>query len=211
MALFQKKLQTDTGAPLYTIGASRAVLIIGLGNIGSSYAATRHNIGFAVLDDFALKNEFPNWIEKKDLFCYLAIQQLGDTRVILAKPTMMMNDSGRSAAAIQNFYKIYNQNTVAVYDELAIPFGQIRTRVGGSDAGHNGVKSLLQFIGDDFGRLRIGIGSPVAEKADAAAFVLGKFTKAELTKLPLIVKETSAMLTEYIYSGELPHDTRSVF
>ena len=121
-----------------------------------------------------------------------------------------MNDSGQAAQAVQRFYRVYNQNTLAVYDELAIPFGQLRSRLGGSDAGHNGVKSLIEHIGDDFGRLRIGIGSEVSKKADAANFVLGKFTKEEQESLPLVIKEANAMITEYIFGGSLPHDTRSV-
>ncbi len=211
MALFQKKPQVETAAPLYTIGAQRTVMLIGLGNVGRDFSLTRHNIGFAIIDNFALENDFPNWIAKPDLKCRLSVKQLGDSRVILAEPTTMVNNSGLAAAAIQHFYRLYNQNTVAIYDELAIPFGQIRTRVGGSDAGHNGVKSLIQHIGDDFGRLRVGIGSDVAKEADSASFVLGKFTKEEQGKLPEVIKEASAMLSEYVYSGELPHDTRTVF
>ena len=99
---------------------------------------------------------------------------------------------------------------MAVYDELAITVGQLRTRLGGSDAGHNGVKSLIQHIGDDFGRLRIGIGSTVSEKADAAEFVLGKFTKKEQESLPLIIREANALITEYIFGGGFSAETRSL-
>ena len=121
-----------------------------------------------------------------------------------------MNSSGEAAQAVQHFYRIYNPNTLAVYDELSINFGQLRARVGGSDAGHNGVKSLVQYIGDDFGRLRIGIGGDLAEKTDPADFVLTQFAKNEQANLPKIIKEASAMITEYIFSGQLPHDTRNV-
>jgi PTH1 family peptidyl-tRNA hydrolase len=121
-----------------------------------------------------------------------------------------MNNSGEAAQAIQHFYRVFNRDTLAVYDELAIPFGQLRTRVGGSDAGHNGVKSLVQHVGDDFGRLRIGIGSEVSDKADAADFVLGKFTKTEQGSLDLINREAAAIMTEYIFGGQLPHETRTI-
>src|SRR3989344_3117435 len=94
---------------------------------------------------------------------------------------------------------------------MIFPAGQLRTRLGGSDAGHNGVKSLIEQIGKDFGRLRIGIGNKIAEKADAADFVLGKFTKDEKEKLPLILRESNDLITEFIFSGTLPHDTRTVF
>jgi PTH1 family peptidyl-tRNA hydrolase len=209
MALFQKKPVIGSSVPLYTIGANKTVLIIGLGNTEPKYDGTRHNIGFTVLDEFARKNDFPAWIAKKDLKCHLASHILGETRVILCKPTTFVNNSGEAAQALQHFYRVYNQQTLAVYDELAIPFGQIRTRVGGSDAGHNGVKSLIQRLGEDFSRLRIGIGSDVSEKADPAEFVLGRFSKTEQGNLPKIRREASALITEYIFSGQLPHETRN--
>ena len=210
MALFQKKPDPGKVMSLYTIGLNKTVLITGLGNPGKEHEGTRHNIGFAVLDHFAQKNDFPDWIVKKDLRCEISSANLGENRVILCKPTTFMNLSGEAAQAIQHFYRVYNQNTLAVYDELAIPFGQLRTRLGGLDAGHNGVKSLIQRLGEDFGRLRIGIGSEVAQKAEASDFVLSKFSKQEQGALSKILQEANALITEYIFSGELPHDTRTV-
>jgi peptidyl-tRNA hydrolase, PTH1 family len=210
MALFQKKPQVQSSAPLYSLGAHKTILIIGLGNPGKEHASTRHNIGFEILDDFAAKNGFPGWLAKKDLKCELAIQNMGESRVILCRPSTFMNNSGEAAQAVQRFYRVYNENTLAVYDELAIPFGSLRTRLGGSDAGHNGIKSLIQHIGDDFGRLRVGIGTETSQKADAAEFVLGKFAKKEQPSLPLIIREAGALITEYIFGGELPHETRTV-
>jgi PTH1 family peptidyl-tRNA hydrolase len=210
MALFQKKPQIGSNTPLYTVGSNKTVLIIGLGNLGKEFSRTRHNIGFEVLDEFARRNDFPGWVSKKDLKCNLTVQNLGENRVVLAKPTTFMNNSGEAAQAVQRFYRVYNQNTLAVYDELAIQFGQLRTRLGGSDAGHNGVKSLIQHIGDDFGRLRIGVGNEVSDKAEAADFVLGKFTKKEQENLALVIREAGALVTEYIFGGSLPHETRTV-
>jgi peptidyl-tRNA hydrolase, PTH1 family len=210
MALFQKKPQVQSNAPLYTLGAHKTILIIGLGNIGKEYVGTRHNIGFEILDEFAKQNDFSGWLAKKDLKCQLATRNMGENRVILCKPATFMNDSGEAAQAVQRFYRVYNQNTLAVYDELAVPFGSLRTRLGGSDAGHNGVKSLIQQIGEDFGRLRIGLGSETSQKADAADFVLGKFTKKERESLPQITREANAIITEFIFSGQLSHETRTV-
>jgi PTH1 family peptidyl-tRNA hydrolase len=210
MSLFQKKPDVSSSAPLYTLSSSKTYLIIGLGNIGKQYDNTRHNIGFATIDDFARRNDFPGWINKKDLKCLVSIQNLGSNRVILCKPTTLMNNSGQAVGAIQKFYRIYNNDSLAIYDELALPFGQLRTRVGGEDAGHNGVKSLITHIGEDFGRLRIGIANDISEKADAADFVLGKFTKQEQDKLPEIIKEAGVLTTEFIFSGKLPHETRTV-
>jgi PTH1 family peptidyl-tRNA hydrolase len=210
MAFFQKKPQIQSGSPLYTLGANKTVLIIGLGNPGKGYTGTRHNIGFEILDEFAAKNDFPGWLAKKDLKAEITSANLGENRVILCKPTAFMNNSGQAAQAVQRFFRVYNQSTLAVYDELAIPFGSLRTRLGGSDAGHNGVKSLIQHLGDDFGRLRVGIGSETAKKAEAADFVLGKFDKSEQGLLPPIIREANAIITEYVFGGQLPHETRSV-
>jgi PTH1 family peptidyl-tRNA hydrolase len=210
MALFQKRPAISSELPAYSIGANRTLLIIGLGNPGKQYKLTRHNIGFDVLDNFAGQNSFPAWTAKKDLQCDLCVSQLGSTRVILAKPTTYMNDSGRSASQLIRFYKLTSQDVVAVYDELAIPFGQIRARVGGSDAGHNGVKSLISHIGDGFGRLRIGIGPQKPDGIDSASFVLAKFSGQEQSDLPVIINEASVMLGEFVYSGQLPPDTRNV-
>jgi PTH1 family peptidyl-tRNA hydrolase len=210
MALFQKKPLVGTSVPLYTIGSNKSVLIVGLGNPEKKFEGTRHNIGFAALDYFAKKNEFPDWVNKKDLKCELTMATLRDIRVILCKPTTYMNNSGEAAQAVQHFYKVYNQQTLAVYDELAIQFGQLRTRIGGSDAGHNGVKSLVQHIGDDFSRLRIGVGNETSEKADASDFVLSKFTRQEQGYLPLILREANSLINDFAFGGNLPHETRNV-
>lgn len=210
MALFQKKPVTGTSIPLYTIGSNKTLLVIGLGNPGKEYSRTRHNVGFDVLDYFAAKNGFPAWTTKKDLKAEITIHALGQNRVILAKPATFMNNSGESAQALQHFYKVYNQNTLVVYDELAIKFGQLRARVGGTDAGHNGVKSLISHLGGDFGRLRVGAGNEFSQKAEAADFVLGKFSPQEQANLAPIMQEASAMISEYIFGGQLPHETRTI-
>jgi PTH1 family peptidyl-tRNA hydrolase len=210
MALLQKRPATTSSAPLYTVGASKTALVIGLGNPEKKYDGTRHNVGFAIVDFFAQTNSFPGWTVKKDLKCEVTVNTLGDTRVILCKPTTFMNLSGEATQAVQHFYRIYNPQTIAVYDELDIPFGQLRTRSGGSSAGHNGVKSLIQHLSEDFGRLRVGIGSEINQKADAADFVLSKFTKEEQEKLPLIYREASSLLSEFIFGTALAPETRSV-
>ncbi len=209
MALFQKR-QITNASPLYTVGGGQTKLIIGLGNVGKEFVGSRHNVGFAVVEEFAWANGFPGWILKKDLQAQLSIGQLGADQLILAKPTTLMNLSGQAAQAIQRFYQIPGSDTLVIYDELAIAFGQIRTRQGGADAGHNGVKSLIAHLGADFGRLRIGIGSQLAAKKDASDFVLAKFSKDEQKKLPLIIREASALIGEYVAAGSLTPETRTV-
>lgn len=209
MALLTKRPITETVMPLYTLSATKTILVVGLGNIGTEYDNTRHNIGFACIDTFAEENDFDSWVNKKDLKSFITQKTLGETRVILAKPTTFMNLSGEAAQAIAAFYKIGTDNIYAVADELDIPFGQIRMRTGGSAAGHNGVKSLIQHLGEDFGRIRIGIGPKLHEQQDSADFVLAKFSKEEQDRIPDLTREVSAILTETIYGGQLHPETRS--
>jgi PTH1 family peptidyl-tRNA hydrolase len=208
MALFQKNPYDSTEKQaLYTLGLNKTVLIVGLGNKGKQYIGTRHNIGFACVDVFIQKLELPAWIEKKDLKCLHTSGAVGNTRVIVIKPTTFMNLSGEAVQSVAAFYKIQNDSIVVIHDELDIPFGQIRTRKGGADAGNNGIKSIIQHIGEDFGRVRIGIQA--VTPMDSKDFVLAKFDEKQQKQLPNLIKETTAILTEYVYSGELPHETRS--
>lgn len=209
MGLFQKKPLAGSAAPLYTLGLNKTILLVGLGNPGEKYEATRHNIGFACLDAFVQANDFSSWIVKKDLKSQVSNRTVGDTRVIAIKPTTFMNLSGEAVQAVRQFYKIPADCTLAIYDELDIPFGQIRTRTGGGSAGHNGIKSLIAHISEDFGRVRIGVRNEIAEQADSADFVLGKFTKDEQTQLPNLIRETTAILTEYIFNTNLSAETRN--
>jgi PTH1 family peptidyl-tRNA hydrolase len=210
MALFQRDPHAShERQQLFTVGANKTVLLVGLGNIGKEYEDTRHNLGFACLDAFAKAHEFDTWTEKKDLKCYLASRTLGETRVLLCKPVTFMNLSGEAVQKVAHFYKLANSQIAVVHDELDIPFGQIRMRTGGADAGHNGIKSLIQHLGSDFGRVRIGISGDKPEKMDEADYVLAKLTTKEQAELPHLTREVTSILTEYVFSGKLPHDTRS--
>lgn len=209
MALFQRKPTIESSVPLYTFSAQKTVLIIGLGNPSEEYDYTRHNIGFLCVDIFAKDNNFDPWILKKDLKSEMTQATMGQTRVILAKPQTFMNKSGEAVQAIMHFYKISPQDVLVIHDELDIQFGQIRCRMGGGAAGHNGIKSLIQHIGGDFGRIRIGIGPKTHETMDSADFVLQRFSDEERNKLKNLSREVTAILTETIYGGDLPHETRS--
>jgi peptidyl-tRNA hydrolase, PTH1 family len=208
MALFQKNpYNTEDNKPLYTLGLQKTVLMVGLGNIGKEYDGTRHNIGFACIDAYCESAGINNWIEKKDLKCLLASGNAGNTRIIAIKPTTYMNNSGEAVQAVSHFYKIPEDQIIVVHDELDIPFGQIRTRIGGSDAGNNGIKSILQHTDGGFGRMRIGIKAET--RMSGADFVLAKFSEEEQKHIPALISETTAMLTEYVYSGQLLAETRS--
>lgn len=209
MGFFQKKPQMGDSIQLYTLGLNKTLLIVGLGNIGKEYEGTRHNIGFAAVDRFVKDSGFPAWINKQDLKCHFTSTQLGDTKVIAIKPTTLMNLSGQAVQAVANFYKISPDKILVVHDELDVPFGQIRTRLGGSSAGHNGIKSVTQHVGEDYGRVRIGIGPKLHAQQDSADFVLAKFSKEQESQLNSLTKEASAIISEYAYSGSLVHETRN--
>lgn len=211
MALFQRKPQASDTVQYFSMGQGRSVLIVGLGNPGTEYKGTRHNIGFACLDHFVDKNpDMEPWKHKGDLKCDISSGRFGDTRVIAIKPTTYMNLSGEAVQAVANFYKIPLEQTVVVYDELDIEFGQIRLRTGGSSAGHNGVKSVTQHLGEDYGRVRIGIGPKTSARMPTDKFVLQQFSEDQEAQLGYLTKEVTAILSEYVYStAPLPNDTRS--
>lgn len=209
MGLFQKRPLADKPIAFTTVGLNKSLLIVGLGNPGEEYTGSRHNTGFMCLDEFARKNDFGPWVAKKDLKCEMTSQTLGDTRVILCKPQTFMNLSGEAVQALQHFYKLNNTQTIVVHDELDVNFGQIRMRVGGASAGNNGIKSVSQHVGEDYGRVRVGIGPKKPEQIDAADFVLQDFSKAEQAKLPDMLRETNAILSEYSYGSTVTAETRS--
>ena len=121
-----------------------------------------------------------------------------------------MNLSGNSVQKVANFYKIPPDQIVVLHDELDIDFGQIRLRMGGASAGHNGIKSVSQMLGtEEYGRIRIGIGPKTPEQRDSADFVLKKFSSEQAAHMPALLRETSAILSEYVYGVQLPTDTRS--
>lgn len=210
MALFQRMPQTSDPTNYYTIGKSKNVLLVGLGNPGKEYDLTRHNIGFLCIDDFVSKtDQMAEWIAKKDLKCLISTGQIGENRVIAIKPTTFMNLSGEAVQAVAQFYKIAPLDIVVIHDELDIDFGQIRIRLGGSSAGHNGVKSVSHHIGENYGRIRVGVGPKQPARIKAENFVLQRFSDEEQAQLANLSREVIAIVSEYLYGAELPHETRT--
>ncbi len=165
-------------------------LIFALGNPESKYDGTRHNVGFFVADQIALEQELKWQVKTK----FKANVAEGDDYIV-AKPTTYYNLVGESARAIADFYKIAPEDILIIHDDMALPVGTVRTRVGGSPAGNNGIKSLIQHLGDTTARLRIGTWNEFADQMDAAVFVLSKLNtkdsetiKASLPKILQIVK-----------------------
>lgn len=210
MAWLQKRPQVSDNHSFYTIGLNKTLLIVGLGNPEKKYDLTRHNVGFYCIDDFVDKtDEMSSWILKKDFKAQISEGNLNGSRVIALKPTTYMNLSGEAVGAITAFYKIHPDQVLVVHDELDINFGQIRLRRGGSSGGHNGIKSVTKALGENYGRVRIGIGPKTPEQMATEDYVLAKFNEAERQELPNLAREVQSILSEYIFGGSLPQDTRN--
>jgi len=151
-------------------------LFVGLGNPGAQYALNRHNVGFMAADAIAASHDFPTWRKR---FAGLAAEgKLGRESVLLLKPQTYMNESGRSVGQAVRFYKLDLADVVVFHDELDLAPGKVRVKTGGGTAGHNGLKSLTAHIGNDYVRVRIGIGHP-GNKALVHDHVLQNFAKAD--------------------------------
>ncbi len=152
-------------------------IFVGLGNPGSRYANNRHNVGFMAVDEIVRRHGFSPWREK---FSGLAAEgRLGDHKVVALKPQTFMNRSGQSVGEALRFYKLDVRRLVVFYDELDLAPGKLRVKRGGGAGGHNGIRDIDQHVGNDYLRVRLGIGHPGAKEL-VTPYVLGDFFKAEL-------------------------------
>jgi PTH1 family peptidyl-tRNA hydrolase len=151
-------------------------LFVGLGNPGQDYAFNRHNVGFMAVDAIAAAHGFPAWRKRFDSL--LAEGRLGAEQVLLLKPQTFMNASGRAAGEAMRYYKLNPGDVVVFHDELDLAPGKIRVKTGGGVAGHNGLKSMTAHIGNDYVRVRIGIGHP-GQSERVTRHVLHNFAKAD--------------------------------
>lgn len=172
------------------------VLVVGLGNPGPQYATTRHNLGFLVADVLADRMGEKFKAHKRS-GADVATGRLGGRPVVLAKPRVYMNESGRQVGPLAKFYSVAPADVVIIHDELDIDFGRIRLKSGGGVAGHNGLRSVASALGgNDFQRVRVGIGRPPGQKS-GASFVLENFNSRERLELGTIV-ELAADATELL-------------
>jgi len=168
---------------------------VGLGNPGRSYARTRHNIGFRVVEALAEAHAAPRWRSKFDA----KVAQLTDLDAILALPQTYMNDSGSSVAPLAGFYKVRPAHMLVVCDDANLPFGRLRMRRSGSDGGHNGLASIIYAIhATGFPRLRVGIGR---QDGDLIDHVISAFSKEEESALPGIIARCVAGVETFLDSG----------
>lgn len=195
MALFQKFQREDNLFQLVRNQPTSSneeegfiTLIVGLGNVGKEFTGTRHNSGFMAVDTYAKENKFPTWQEKTKFKAYISEDFMAGKKIVLAKPTTLYNLSGESVRALKDFYKLGNKDIIVIHDELDLPFGTVKEKQGGGSAGSNGLKSIINHIGEDFKRIRIGIKNDLLEKVDAADFVLAKFSSTEKKQFDAVIK-----------------------
>ena len=152
------------------------LLLVGLGNPGSEYARHRHNIGFMALDAIHREHRLPSW--RARFHGLLSEGEIGGERVALLKPLTFMNDSGRSVGDAMRFFKLELGAIAVAHDELDLAPAKLRVKIGGGNAGHNGLRSITAHVGNDYKRLRIGIGHP-GDKSLVHHYVLSNFAKDE--------------------------------
>jgi PTH1 family peptidyl-tRNA hydrolase len=170
-------------------------LLIGLGNIGREFEFTRHNFGFLLLDwiiaDYGLREQSKKF--KSEVF----IGEVEGKKIIALKPQTFMNRSGVAVLEAANFYKIEPENILVFHDDLDLSLGKIKVKIGGGNAGHNGLKSLDEMLGKNYARLRLGIGRPENREFEISDYVLGKFSQEELR----LVRKNNEKISDLL--GEL--------
>jgi PTH1 family peptidyl-tRNA hydrolase len=172
------------------------LLFVGLGNPGERYAGNRHNIGFMAVQAIAKRHDIAPWRRK---FQGVAVEgAIGGEKVLLLLPGTFMNESGRAVAEAANFYKLAVSDIVVFHDELELRAGKLRVKIGGGNAGHNGLRSISAHVGNDYRRVRLGIGHP-GDKKLVEPYVLQDFAKDErswVEALCGIVADNAALLAE---------------
>ncbi len=185
-------------------------LVVGLGNPGDQYAATRHNVGQMVIDELVRRNGIKLSVHKSrsDIAAYKLGVGENMQSIILAKSKGYMNETGGPIKALANFYSVETKNIIALHDELDIEFSTIRSKFGGGDNGHNGLKSLTSAFGSpDYFRVRLGIGRPMGQQ-DPADFVLKAFSKVEQNDLAEFIVRGADVVESLIKEGLEQTQTR---
>ncbi|MDP2741335.1 MAG: aminoacyl-tRNA hydrolase [bacterium] len=176
------------------------IIIIGLGNPGEKFKDTRHNVGFMVLDNFAEKNDFPEFVLQKKYSALISEKIIGNDKIILAKPQTFMNESGKTAKEILKNNKSQLNDLIIIHDDIDLPIGKIKIVKERGSAGHKGVESIIKNIGNEgLIRIRIGIGSE--QKTKAMSVVLKKFTKEKKEIINSAVSRVTESLGLFIKEG----------
>ena len=176
-------------------------IIVGLGNIGKQYEHTRHNAGFLAIDYIAEK--YGAKIDRVKFHSTVGECNIGGARVLLMKPSTLMNNSGIAVGEAASFYKISPERVLVLHDEISFEPGMIRIRRKGSAGGHNGLKSIIQRLpGEDFPRIKIGVGKKPNPEYDLADWVLGKFPESDMKALKDRFEDI-AVASELIVKGDI--------
>jgi len=168
------------------------ILFVGLGNPSPDSENNRHNVGFKIID--AINNKFSLSKQKPKFKGLLTTGNIGNKKIYAIKPLTFMNNSGICIRELIEYFKIDRENVIVFHDDLDIDFGKIKTKFGGSSAGHNGIESIDKFIGKDYSRVRVGIGKPNG-KGDVVNHVLKDFNEEEKIELENITKNITNSLT----------------
>ncbi len=160
------------------------LLLVGLGNPGPRHENNRHNVGFMAVDAIVRRHSFG--MERTRFQALVAEGVIAGRKTMAMKPTTFMNESGRAVGEAVRFFKLAPEQVVVIYDEVDLALGKVRTKQGGGHAGHNGVRNIIQHIGPDFWRVRVGIGHP-GDKEKVHGHVLGDFSKADQPMVDKIV------------------------
>lgn len=175
------------------------LLIVGLGNPGERYKGNRHNIGFMIIDAFTKKIE-SSWKDSKKYD--ESSQNIDGFKIHFIKPKEYMNLSGISVASFSKSFKIPPNQILVIQDEVDLPFGKIKNKIGGGTAGHNGLRDIVDRMGSgDFHRLRFGVGKPDKEQMEVADFVLQNFTSDEKGNLAVLLVECVKRIEEWILNS----------
>lgn len=174
-------------------------LIVGLGNPGAKYEMTRHNAGFIVVDELAKR--LGVGITKKAHQALCVQTEVAGKRCLIMKPQTFMNESGKAVADAARFYKVPTEKVLVIFDDISLDVGSLRIRRKGSSGGHNGIKSIGTYIGDDFPRVKVGVGAKPHPDYDLAAWVLSKFKPDEVQPLNTAAQKACDAV-EYIVAGE---------
>ena len=174
-------------------------LVVGLGNPGSRYQRTRHNVGFDVVDRLAERHDIS--LKEKRFKSVLGAGRMAAEAVVLAEPQTFMNLSGDAVGPMAGWYKLGLDEVIVVHDDLDLPFGDVRVKVGGGHGGHNGLRSLVQRLpGPGFVRVRVGIGRPQGPM-DVSAWVLARWTSEEATSVDGIVDKAADAVESVLKHG----------
>jgi PTH1 family peptidyl-tRNA hydrolase len=161
-------------------------VFVGLGNPGEKYSKNRHNIGFRVLEEMSIIKKIKSWYKK--FHAEICEYRLNGEKILLVKPQTYMNNSGQTVCELKSFYKLENTNIIVIHDDLDLIPGKIKVKSSGGHGGHNGLRSIHDFIGSDYIRLRIGIGHP-GHKDKVSNYVLSDFSTTDFLWIENVLKQ----------------------